>query len=102
MALAGLWDHWLGADGSEIETMAILTVPANPEVRRVHERMPVILPPDRFDDWLDTTSGRSVEALAMLRPAPVGFLEVAQVTTRIDNPRADEPGVQEIIGRMVP
>ena len=34
MALAGLYENWLGADGSEIETMAILTVPANGTMAR--------------------------------------------------------------------
>ena len=53
MALAGLYENWLGADGSEIETMAILTVPANGTIARVHDRMPAILAPEDFDAWLD-------------------------------------------------
>ena len=39
MAFAGLWEHWLGADGSEFDTMAILTVAANATVSAVHDRM---------------------------------------------------------------
>ena len=51
MAMAGIYEHWLGADGSEIETMAILTVGANRTMRPIHDRMPAILPPEAFEIW---------------------------------------------------
>lgn len=101
MALAGLWDHWLGADGSEIETMAILTVPASASVSRVHDRMPVILPQSRFEAWLDTSSGRSGEAEAILAAAPEGRLEILQLSPKINNSRNEGPQTQEIIGKML-
>ncbi|HUS98464.1 MAG TPA: SOS response-associated peptidase, partial [Hyphomicrobiaceae bacterium] len=43
LAFAGLYEQWMGADGSEVDTMAIITVPANDAVRGVHDRMPAIL-----------------------------------------------------------
>lgn len=101
IALAGLWEHWLGADGSEIETMAILTVPANAAVSRVHDRMPAILMPEQFEAWLDVRSGRSDEALALLRPAPEGSLDIVEVSPKLNNPRNEGPEVQEIVGRML-
>jgi putative SOS response-associated peptidase YedK len=101
MAIAGLWDHWLGADGSEIETMAILTVAANPTVGRIHDRMPAILPPEHFEAWLDTSSGRSVEAHELLEPAPEGLLEVLEVSKKLNDARNEGPEAQEIVGRML-
>lgn len=101
MAFAGLWEHWLGADGSEIETMAILTVPANAAVARVHDRMPAILAPEDFEAWLDIRSGRSDEAMALLRRAPDGALEVMEVSPKLNNPRNEGPEVQEIIERKL-
>ena len=53
MAFAGLWEHWLGAEGSEMETMVILTVPANAAMAKVHDRMPAIVPPRHHAAWLD-------------------------------------------------
>ena len=47
-AFAGLSETWLGADGSEIETMAILTTGANGDMARIHDRMPVIIESPRF------------------------------------------------------
>lgn len=101
MALAGLWEHWLGADGSEIETMAILTVSANTAVGRIHDRMPVILEPVQFEAWLDVSSGRSEAAQAMLRPAAEGHLAIAEVSRMLNNSRNEGPEVQEIVGRML-
>lgn len=98
MAMAGIWEHWLGADGSELETMAILTVPANTLVAAVHDRMPAILLPDAFEAWLDCRSGSSVEAARLLAPAPEDLLEVVAVSTRVNNPRAEGPELHEPAG----
>jgi putative SOS response-associated peptidase YedK len=75
-AMAGIWEHWLGADGSELETMAILTVPSNRPVSALHDRMPALLPPSAFEAWLDCRSGSAVEAAELLRPAPEDLLEI--------------------------
>ncbi len=101
MAFAGLWDHWLGADGSEIETAAILTVRASASVARVHDRMPVILAPDQFAAWLDTTSGRSGEAETMLAEPGEQVLEILEVSRQLNNSRNEGPEVQEIVGKML-
>lgn len=95
MALAGLWEHWLGADGSEIETMAILTVAGNQTMAVVHDRMPAILPPEHFDAWLDCRSGSSREVAELLAPAPEGLLELVEVSRKLNNPRNEGPEVQE-------
>jgi putative SOS response-associated peptidase YedK len=98
MAMAGIWEHWLGADGSELETMAILTVAANRTMRPIHDRMPVILGPDAFEPWLDCRSG-SAEAIAqLLKPAPDELLEVVAVSRALNNPRNEGPEMQRSPG----
>ena len=57
MAMAGLWEHWVGADGSELGTMAILTCGSNRLVSALHDRMPAIVAPEAFDLWLDCKPG---------------------------------------------
>jgi putative SOS response-associated peptidase YedK len=98
MALAGLYEHWLGADGSELDTMAILTVPANASVARLHDRMPAILPPDQFDAWLDVRGVPVEEAQRLLVPAEVDLLEIVEVSPKLNNPRNEGPEVQEAVG----
>ncbi|MEO0671793.1 MAG: SOS response-associated peptidase [Pseudomonadota bacterium] len=94
-AFAGLYEDWLGADGSEMETAAILTTEANATVAPIHDRMPVILPPEQFDAWLDCKSGEAAEAVSLLAPAPDDLLEVFEVDRRVNNPRSDGPDLHE-------
>lgn len=95
MALAGLYEHWLGADGSEFESMAILTVPANRALSALHDRMPLVLAPDAFSQWLDCRSGTAVDILPLLQPAPEHLLEIIEVSPLVNNHRNDGPEVQQ-------
>jgi putative SOS response-associated peptidase YedK len=95
IAFAGLWEHWLGADGSEMESATILTTDANAEVAPLHGRMPVMIDPDDFDAWLDCDRVPATEVQELLQPAPDGTLEAVEVHPRVNNPRVDEPGVLE-------
>src|SRR5262245_4330455 len=52
-AFAGLWERWQAPGGPAVESCAILTTGANELVRQAHDRMPVILGPDAFGEWLD-------------------------------------------------
>lgn len=74
IAFAGIWESWLGADGSEIDSMAILTVPGGPDAAVPQGRMPVIVPPERFDDWIDCRACPANDAAMFLKPAPAGSL----------------------------
>jgi putative SOS response-associated peptidase YedK len=101
MALAGLYEHWLGADGSELDTMAILTVPASRHVSAFHDRMPAILQSDQFDAWLDVRTVSAEEAGQLLAPAADDLLEIVEVSPKLNNPRNDGPEVQEEVGRTL-
>jgi putative SOS response-associated peptidase YedK len=94
MALAGVAEHWLGADGSELETMAIVTVPAKGALRRLTERGPVLLEASARDAWLDVR-GTSHEAAVRLLQAPIdGFLDPVAIGLAVNNPRNEGPDVQ--------
>ena len=98
MALAGLYEHWLGADGSELDTMAILTVPANRHLAALHDRMPAILPPGDFEAWLDVRAVSAEEAQRLLVPAAEDALEIVEVSRKLNDPRNEGPEVQEAVG----
>ncbi len=82
MAFAGLWDHWLGAEGSEFESAAIITMAANNQISQLHNRMPAIIMPEDFDDWLDVKNVNSKEALKLLKPVPDGTFDIANLTPK--------------------
>jgi putative SOS response-associated peptidase YedK len=68
-AFAGLWTHWMGADGSELETAAIITTTPNREVAALHTRMPVVLAATDYQAWLDVDHVSDGDAAHLLRPA---------------------------------
>lgn len=68
-ALAGLWEHWMGADGSEIETAVLMTIAPNAELAAIHDRMPVIIEVKDHEKWL---TGEVEEAAQLIGPAPDG------------------------------
>jgi putative SOS response-associated peptidase YedK len=77
IAFAGIWEHWMGADGSELETAAIITTEANAEVATIHTRSPVVIAPESFDHWLDCENVEATEVAPLMRPAPAGFFILA-------------------------
>ena len=53
LAFAGLWERWRDADGQELATTTIITAEAPAELRGLHDRAPVVVPPSHWRDWLD-------------------------------------------------
>lgn len=91
-AFAGLWEHWEKGRGNPIETYTILTTDPNDLVRAIHDRMPVIMNPDDYAQWLDPALHDPKLVQPLLRPYPSTDLIADPVGTRINNPRYDGPG----------
>jgi putative SOS response-associated peptidase YedK len=88
-ALAGLWDAWKGPDGW-MQSYSIITVPANPVMSSYHDRMPAILHPRDYDEWLDR--GEVDRAPAhLLRPYGGSDLVVYEASRAVGNVRNDRP-----------
>jgi putative SOS response-associated peptidase YedK len=62
LAFAGVWENWLHPGGSEILSAAIITTAADSAVGAIHHRMPLILPRESWDAWLDTSQSRPLMA----------------------------------------
>lgn len=69
-AFAGLWEHWLGADGSELETAAIIATEPNRAIAKIYTRMPAVIQPENYAQWLDARNVAAEAALQFLKPAP--------------------------------
>ena len=95
IAFAGLYERWRNGTGDEIDTVAILTCPANRIIAPLHDRMPVVLAHQDFDAWLDVKGTAPEAALALLRPAPDDLFEAIEMHPKINNSKRDEPGIQE-------
>ena len=94
LAFAGLWEEWRGAqrDGSQhLRTATIITTTANETMSTIHDRMPVILPPSAWDDWLDPAN-TDLDALGrLLVPAPPQIITLRPVSTEVGNVRNQGP-----------
>ena len=84
LAFAGLWETWIGPNGEEMETAAIVTTTANAEMGQVHHRAPVIVPPEQFDFWLDTGNIDANTAAELFVPAPDGSMEVFEISPAVN------------------
>jgi putative SOS response-associated peptidase YedK len=93
-AFAGLWASWRptkGSDEGRIASCTIITTEANDAVRPVHDRMPVVLPPSAWAEWLDPAND-DVEALhERLVPIPSELLVLTAVNDAVSNVRNDGP-----------
>lgn len=93
-AFAGLWETWVGPDGEEIDTAAILTREASPDIAGIHTRMPVVVPPEAYAVWLDARTYDPAEALGALEPTGAGFFTAREITRRINDARNEGAAVQ--------
>ena len=98
LAFAGLWETWTGPNGEELETAAIVTTRANRTLSTIHDRMPVVVPPEAFDLWLNSKDVDATTAAALIAPAPDNLLEAYEIATDVnrvanDNPKLIEPVV---------
>jgi putative SOS response-associated peptidase YedK len=95
LAFAGLWETWMGPDGEEMETAAIVTTHANRTLTPLHDRMPVVIAPEAFDFWLDCRKVDAETATALMAPAPEQLLEAYEVSPAVNRATNDSPELIE-------
>lgn len=98
LVMAGLWEQWQDPNGQEsLQTFTILTTHANHFLSQLHDRMPVFIDRDRFDDWLNGDASDETSRATWLRPAAEDLLVMHPVSTRVNSPAHDEPTLVEPI-----
>ncbi|MCC6456519.1 MAG: SOS response-associated peptidase [Caldilineaceae bacterium] len=94
-ALAGLWEIWTAPDGSEIQSCTIITTEANEVTSPLHDRMPVILNPEDYEQWLGQgkdADAKEIDQLRhLIRPFDAGLMEVYPVSPKVNSPLYDGP-----------
>lgn len=89
MTLAGLWERWRPPDGGAgLVACTVVTCPPNGVIAPLHDRMPVVLPPEARDAWLDAATPHP-ERLCM--PCADALLEAWPVSARVNSPEHDDP-----------
>lgn len=90
LVFAGLWEHWGRTEEESLLTCTILTTAALGELDRVHERMPLLLTPDRYAAWLGETESDPADLLRPPDSDLVASLELRPVGKLVGNVRNDD------------
>ena len=109
LAFAGLYELWRNKDVPDDDpdawlwTATIITTRAEDEVGRFHDRLPMVIEPSRWADWLDPTA-TSPEALhSLLAPAVAAHLTSHPVSTEVNSVRHNGPGlIEPVTGEAEP
>lgn len=88
LCLAGIWEVWHGEGGEQVNSCAIITVPANRLVSHVHHRMPAILQPEAIKTWLNPETPAS-QLTRLLVPGKEDLLKSWEVDSYVNSPRND-------------
>lgn len=92
--MAGLWETWRdAATGEPLESCCIVTTAASAGVAHVHDRMPVIVPRGRYDEWLDPGLTDTAGFAAMIADGDRPGLVAQPVDRRVNDARNDGPGL---------
>jgi putative SOS response-associated peptidase YedK len=94
LTVAGLWTAWKDVDDPEerwLHSATIITTAANATVRPIHDRMPAILPQERWAAWLDPGNDDLDALESMLDGGPPDLLEIRAVSTDVNNVRNNRP-----------
>ncbi|MBS3650658.1 SOS response-associated peptidase [Pseudaminobacter sp. 19-2017] len=84
VAFAGLMETYLDPNGSEIDTGAILTTNASPDIADIHDRMPVVVKPEDFSRWLDCRSNEPKDVADILQPPEQGMFEAIAISDLVN------------------
>ena len=99
--MAGLYEIWRDPERAEDDparfrwTCTVLTTTAEDSLGHIHDRMPLMLPRERYDDWLDPRNNDRDALLGLLEPAAPGGLEAFPVPTLVSNVRNNGPELVE-------
>ncbi len=97
LAMAGLYEIWRDPTRDEDDparfkwTCTVLTTSAEDAVGHIHDRMPLLVEPERYDAWLDPTLSEPDELRKLLVPAAPGRLEAYPVSTQVNSVRNNGP-----------
>ena len=97
LAIAALWDTWHDTEGRVLRTVSLITSAANETMAPVHDRMPVVLAPDAWDEWLAPGPIRAPRLARLLSPAPNDRLACWPVSSAVNSPKNNGPQLVEPI-----
>lgn len=88
---AGLWDTWHDPDRGETHSCTIITCKPNELMASIHDRMPIILPQQAVETWLDPNIQDLSVLQELLVPYPAGEMEAYEVSRLVNSVKNESP-----------
>jgi putative SOS response-associated peptidase YedK len=90
IGLAGLAETWIGPNGEELDTVAIVTAPASADLAALHHRVPVTIAPSDFERWLDCSTEDTEAVMALLTAPREGEFAWHEISTGVNRVANDD------------
>jgi putative SOS response-associated peptidase YedK len=90
IGLAGVAETWIGPNGEELDTVAIVTAPASADLAVLHNRVPVTIAPDDFERWLDCREDNAENVMALLTAPAEDEFAWHEVSRRVNRAANDD------------
>jgi len=90
IGFAALAETWVGPNGEELDTVAIVTAAASADLAELHHRVPVTIAPGDFERWLDCGGWDEEAAMALLGPPAIGEFVWHRVSRRVNRAANDD------------
>ena len=100
MALAGLWESWRSPAGERVRSFAIVTTEPNELCAELHNRMPVVLKPEAWPEWLGEQPADDARLKSLLAPYPSDGMVCWPVSARVGHVRNNDPSLIEPISEI--
>ena len=88
MAIGGLWESWTAPGGEIIRSCCIVTTAANELLRPIHQRMPLIVAAEDWQNWLNASPE---QAAPLIKPYPADKMQTWPVSRRVGSVSIDDP-----------
>lgn len=95
---AGLYNVWTAPTGEKTCSCTIITTTANEAIESIHDRMPVIIPRNQEDKWLDPEQQEADQLLELLKPYSADKLDIWEVSTKVNMPGYNAPDTIKTVG----
>lgn len=96
-AFAALHETYISQDGSEIDTVAILTAEATGTFAQIHNRIPVVLSPDDFTRWMDCKTQEPRDVADLLREPPPDYFQPVAISDAVNKVANSGPHIQQAV-----
>jgi len=94
--IAGLYEHWKDPQGNMVNSFTLITREADPAIRHLHDRQPMVLLPEQEKLWLDAGIPTK-DLIHEMDPMPGDYFKWYRVSDRVNNVRENDPGLIEAI-----